>query len=174
VSGRPLRRQTLLSAACEVLKLAGRPMGEDALLEAAKRRALVRHGTAESLRSAVYHDLRAPDGRLLRLPGGLGLREWRYHPDPELQRQAETSELDRTVRQWLRAVRLVTRNFITPPAADVLLVWAELCFRLDLPQEGSALFDRVVADEADPWLLARVRRLNRLMRQQLVQREDGE
>jgi hypothetical protein len=174
VSGRPKRRQTLLEAAFQVLRMAGRPMGEAELLEAAKRRNLVRHGTVESLRGAAYHDLRAPQGHLVRLPGGLGLREWRYAADPELQQQAEASELKRAVGQWLRAVRLVVRGFVSPPAADVLLVWSELCYRLELPDEGCALFDRVVVDEADPWLYERVRRLHRLMRQQLAQRESEE
>jgi hypothetical protein len=90
-----VRRYTLLDAVREVLRLAGRPMGEAALLEAAKRNRLITTGALGSLNSAMYHDLRSPSGHFLRLGDGLGLREWRHHHDPELRHEVEKAEIER-------------------------------------------------------------------------------
>jgi hypothetical protein len=66
----------------------------------------------------------------------------------------------------------VTKGLAAPPTANVLLIWVELCFRLDLHRDGCTLFARVIESEAEPWLYDRVRKLDRAMRQRLRQVED--
>jgi hypothetical protein len=156
-----MSRLTQVEAAFEVLRLAKRPMRADEIRLVAIQNGLLRDASSASITVALHREIRN-GGRFVRLRNGFGLREWESNASSELTSQLLDATLQRGLRRWLRQVREVLADLSPAPSADILCLWMEACYRLELRTEARGLFHRIIDSEADPWLFKRARGIYRL------------
>jgi hypothetical protein len=159
----------LLDAVYEVLHDEHRPFRARKLAAVLRGRDPSHRPEPWQVYAGLLEDIAKGESRFVQQAGGFGLAEWkeraqtrREHPHFGGQSAQDEESLERVMKIWLRSLREANVQISLAPSANVLCVWTEICYRLDLKEDARKLFHQISAEKADPWLFRRAKNFYRL------------